>query len=665
MRRQSERGQVLILFALGLVVLLGAAAFTVDLGRQSAERRYLQNAADAGALAACTSLVKHPGDTALAVSAARTVATTNLDASPAGNGAPTIADPAEYTDSDGDLTLEANEMTSGIVADTTSARVAISTSIDTTVGHILGVDHLDAVAHARCKLVQPHLVPLVARRYANAPGPNDSCPSTDSAAFVDHFATAATSTCGNVDASSVTGYDTRTPASESSPGPEFALFGPQAKASNDSQYRGFIALDIRNFRDTYSRVYYNGVTSGTNPNSISTTCTPACNGQMSYFTHPYPGPGFAAITSSINYDNQIAVIDGNKSAQVPSEFDKTFDPGDEVLVALYNGTVMEIPDYTISVGSPIDLGTSASSNPVTVAATDGPTFTVSKNSSFYEAVTLSLVSDANAPDPAYDIVASATGAPAIGKVSQPTFTPNSFSPAERRGTDVAMTGIQANAVPKGVYAAWLHGDSSTTHLQRRAPVSIRIGGAQPDFAVSSEAGSSATVGGTATIPIYLTTANSGATKWNGGALTLSVDTASLPAGFGGTISFASTGGTAGSRSPSTNGNSPADTMSIVTSGLAAGQYTVDLRVHGTNSSGWPVTHVVPVTFTVASQPSGGRYVDVIGFGVVKITSIGSNDIYATAVSPAYSSLDDEALNQFKQPRLVPWCYETTAPCSEG
>ena len=43
---RAEGGQVLVIVALGLVVLLGAAAFTIDLGRRAAEERYLQNAAD-------------------------------------------------------------------------------------------------------------------------------------------------------------------------------------------------------------------------------------------------------------------------------------------------------------------------------------------------------------------------------------------------------------------------------------------------------------------------------------------------------------------------------------------------------------------------------------------------------------------------------------------
>ena len=54
--RRGERGQVLILAALTIPVLLGMAGMAVDVGSYSSERRTLQNAADAIALAAAQEL---------------------------------------------------------------------------------------------------------------------------------------------------------------------------------------------------------------------------------------------------------------------------------------------------------------------------------------------------------------------------------------------------------------------------------------------------------------------------------------------------------------------------------------------------------------------------------------------------------------------------------
>jgi Flp pilus assembly protein TadG len=53
---REERGQVLVLTALCLVVLLGAAALALDIGRMAVTRRQMQNAADSSALAGAWSL---------------------------------------------------------------------------------------------------------------------------------------------------------------------------------------------------------------------------------------------------------------------------------------------------------------------------------------------------------------------------------------------------------------------------------------------------------------------------------------------------------------------------------------------------------------------------------------------------------------------------------
>ncbi|HEX5396197.1 MAG TPA: pilus assembly protein TadG-related protein, partial [Candidatus Limnocylindria bacterium] len=81
--QRSERGQVLVIVALGLVVLLAAAAFTIDLGRRAAEERYLQNAADAAALAGCRALIAGATDND-AKQTADNVARANLTSSPSG-----------------------------------------------------------------------------------------------------------------------------------------------------------------------------------------------------------------------------------------------------------------------------------------------------------------------------------------------------------------------------------------------------------------------------------------------------------------------------------------------------------------------------------------------------------------------------------------------------
>src|SRR5690349_16081381 len=55
-RQAASPGQVMVMFALFIFVLLGFVALSIDGGYIIAERRQTQSAADAGALAAATSL---------------------------------------------------------------------------------------------------------------------------------------------------------------------------------------------------------------------------------------------------------------------------------------------------------------------------------------------------------------------------------------------------------------------------------------------------------------------------------------------------------------------------------------------------------------------------------------------------------------------------------
>ena len=60
------------------------------------------------------------------------------------------------------------------------------------------------------------------------------------------------------------------------------MYGPQTQATNNS-FRGFIALDVRDFTDAGSRQYYNGATAGMSSNTLK-------GHHAVYLTEPYPGP---------------------------------------------------------------------------------------------------------------------------------------------------------------------------------------------------------------------------------------------------------------------------------------------------------------------------------------------------------------------------------------
>jgi Flp pilus assembly protein TadG len=639
--RRAADGQVLVMFAIMLVVLLGFTGLAIDVGRQKAEERHIQTAADAAALAGCRSLIAGESDGA-ASTAARAVARINLVGSPSGTITAIAPDNArEYEDGHaGDPAY----LSSGVLVSGTSVRVAITSHVETALARVVGVPTLQAVARARCQLRSGPAIPIVARRYASAPGPGNG--------FTDFLATAATSADGSVDTVSVLGYGGRTPASELEPGPVFELYGPGAKAVNDSSFRGFVALDVRNFESVSSRVYYNGVPPGVSESTLKDL-------EGDYLLTGYPGPMFPPVTSPADPNNQVAVLQGNDSPMVVGNFDDVFVVGDRVLLAVYNGTVMQIPDFAISPPSSITVP-STTSSPIS-----GPNFTVSRNDAFNSTVTLHLHGDTAAAavgHPEWDIVPDpSVTPPAAGDMNQPTWSTDVFIPA-KKGTTVAMDSISTNTIPPGIYTVWLEGHSGNPYFQtRKVPVPVVVGGAARDFSLGNSTTSSsiAAMGGTATIPIYVSTTNASGTKWAGAsatAVTLGVDASSFTdcSFTAAAIGVGQLTLSASSVTPTASGDGALSNLTINSVGLAPGCYRFNVRAYGTNGDGQPVVHIQPVTFTVATTSSDGAYVDIDGFAVFEITGIDSNSILGRAVTGVAADSNDASLRRAQQARLIPW-----------
>ena len=661
--RGREHGQVLVLLAILMTLLLAFAGITIDIGRQLAERRHLQNAADAAALAACRALVAGQTDSA-AAQAARAVAMINLENSPTGTSVP-IADDLHREYADGHAGDPAY-LTNGIFISGTSVRVALDADLPTVLARVVGVGELGVGAQSRCMLQASPAVPIVARRYTKPPGPGNG--------FVDHLATAFTSGDGQVDALDPRGYDggARTIASEAEPGPVFSIYGNESKAGNASDFRGFVALDIRNFESDTSRQYYNEITAGTNASTIKDI-------EGAYLVDGYKGPAFPAVDTPPDGDTQVAVIPGNNTSFVVHQFDDQFEVGERLLLGVYDGTVMSIPDFSIV--PPLEIALPST----TTAPFDGPTFRVTRNNAFYSTVTLNLRGDASAAltgHPEYDIVPDpSVTPPAAGDMSEPIWSTDVFIPASGSGTTVAMNDIQTNAIPPGIYTVWLEGHSGVPYDQdRRVPVPVRVqtdanndgdysdvGDVRTnrDFSLlqSTLSGTTAALNGTIVLPVVVSTTSASSTRWAGGSgletpVTLSWDTDSLtdcaldPV----TLGMASISLSATSVTPAPSGpNDPADsTVTIDTLGLPGGCYQFALRGTGTNGYGQPVTHLQTVRFTVATTTAGGEYVDVIGFAVFEVTGITSNDINGQAVTGIYANPSDSNLRRAQLPRLVPW-----------
>ena len=632
--RRHERGQVLVMFAIGLVALLAFAALAIDIGRLMAERRHLQTAADAGALAGCQYLVDGGvADVAGASARARSVAEVNIAGSPSGAIGTMAATPA-YDDANGDAVLAPDELSSGVVVSATSARVAISSTIDTTLAKVVGITTLDVGARAHCTLEQDPALPIVARRYAAPPGPG----------FVDVLATEFTSTTGGIDADPL-GYDGREKASEGTPGPAFEIYGIGSKALNSSEFRGFINLDIRDFRDVTQRDYYNGAEAGENENMMKAE-------QAAYVTEPYPGPALPAATSPPTGDLQVATLSGHNTGHLLTAFDEVYDVDDRLMLAVYDGTVRAIPDFAITPPSRITLPAT------TVTPVDGPTFRVSKNAAFSGLVDLTLEGDAAAPIVTDNILpVPGNGPPAPGMMNEPVFSPDVFTPGGGSGTNVEMQDISATVVSPGVYTVWLKGTSTIPVKSRRHPVAVYVGGATRSFNLdnSSLSGSATNLGDPITFSIRVrgeswssaAPATQAALSWDSSSLsTCTLSPVTPPAGM--TVSFSASAVT-----PS-GGTGTLSTMTVETDGLASGCYMFTVRARATNSENQPVTRLATVTLYVASEPIEGEYVEIIGFAMFKVTYVDANTVSGRAISPICANPDCAELRQVQRARLIPW-----------
>lgn len=632
-RRGRADGQILVLFAMALVGIMAAAGLAFDIGRFYSEKRYLQNAADAGALAVANALIRGESTTD-AEAEGRDVLARNLMASPTGTVPSVALTPTYETGHAGDPEY----LSSGILISGGDVRVAIESDVTYTFGRAVGLTSAIVGGKALVK-TKGDLLPIAVRHYINAPGPFAGAVAPcdgNTNHFQDLVATANTSCLGSTtDASLRSTPNPGLPYNPTIPdddpvnhGPIIALVGQGASPSNAASFRGFVALDIRNFQyDTPpSNVFYNGVTVGMNMNTLKDI-------EAGWVATGYPGPDFPVVTVPPDPNDQVGIIDGNSSGAIVDAINARYDPGAEILAAVYSGTVSNIPDFSYAVPSTATINSNQTRN-------GSITMSVSKNDSFTGQVFTSAF-------------------PNWGEPAHPwgtTLTPLTFSPSPMtpNGT-VAWSTFETTGAPQGVYTIWIQGHSpSPALIDHFYPVGISIGSVNRDFSLSGGAAVLIpSTGATGTTGVTVSTPNTNGTFF-GGSVTLSVEggpdalvPGTLPVGIG-TVSV----------SPSTitldKGTSQTATVSINGGTLGPGVYQLSLRATGTNSTGQPVTRMVPITVAIATASTTDEYVDILGFTTFRITSMDSNTVYGYAISGVYADMNDPALRRGQVARLVPW-----------
>lgn len=631
-RRRRGDGQILVLFAMSLVAIMVAAGMAFDIGRFYSEKRYLQNAADAGALAVANALIRGESTTD-AEAEGRDVLTRNLLASPTGTIASVALTPQYEPGHAGDPSY----LSSGVLITGGDVRVAVKSDVTYTFGRVVGLGSATVGGRALVK-TKGDLIPVAVRHYINAPGPFAGavapCDGNENH-FQDLVATANTACLGSMtDASLRSTPNPGLPFNATTPdddpvnhGPIIALVGVGASPSNAASFRGFVSLDIRNFQyqSPPSNVFYNGVTSGTNANTLKDI-------EAAWVATGYPGPDFPVVTVPPDPNDQVGIIDGNSSGVVVDAINARYDPGHEVLAAVYSGTVSSIPDFNYAVPSTATINTNQTRNNLI-------TMSVTKNASFTGTV-------------------DTTAFPNWGETAHPwgtTLTPLAFSPGLALTPDgtVSWSTFETTGAPQGVYTVWIQGHSSSpVLLDHFYPVGISIGSVNRDFSTSGGAALLiASTGGTGTTTVTVSTPNTNA-GYFGGTVNLSVeggpeDNGVLPTGIG-----------AVSVSPSSitlnKGTTQTATVSVNGGTLGPGVYSLTLRVTGTNSTGEVVTRMVPLNVALATSSTANEYVDILGFTTFRITSLDSNTVYGYAISGVYADMNDPALRRGQVARLVPW-----------
>ncbi|MHB8400069.1 MAG: pilus assembly protein TadG-related protein [Candidatus Limnocylindrales bacterium] len=627
---------MLVLVALSIVALLAFASLAFDVGRFYSERRFLQNASDAAALAAANGLIRGETDSQ-AIDDADAILSRNFVADPTGR--PPALPPATPVYDSG-YAGDPSHLANGILINGGDVRVAIQNQVDWTFARAMGFTTNTIGARSEANLTG-NLLPVAVRHFVGAPGPNPGVTSPCTATsydFQDLVATSDTSCLGTdsdpslrTDPSAGLPFDPTNPNNDPAHhGPITTIVGQGASPSNSASFRGFVVLDIRDFNSSTSNVFYNGVTAGTNASTLK-------NFEAAWIASGYPGPAFPPATSPPDPNDQIALTSGNSAGVIVASIGARYAPGNDVLCAVYSGTVMTIPDFTMpGPTQPLAIGTTQNLNG-TVA------MSLTKNASFTGTVTTSAFADAN----------DSSGSYPSTMVSGLTFTPNPATPA----TTVTFATFATSGATAGLYTFWLQGHSASPYLtDHYVPVAVNIGGVARDFSSTLPVGgtlaSVAATGDSTTLTFTLSTPNSSSTSF-GGPVHLALQdgpatqTLGGPAGLG-SATFSANDFTLGA------GASQSVTLSLGSGTLAPGEYNMAIRASGTNSDKQPVTHLYPITLDVATAGTSNQYLDVMGFAVFTITAVDSNNVSGYAITPVIADMNDARLRYGQVAKLVPW-----------
>lgn len=679
----DEGGQTVVLVALLFVLLLGFAALSLDVGRFYAERRYLQNAVDSAALA-CARAYSQGGTPQTAWNAADSILQNfNLRGDPIGS---TITYPGAGDQVSGYLAppaydqsiVTAQNLTGGIlpVAVPLGCRVALTANVQTyfikLVQPTLAQIGMVTRAYATSK---GGFLPSVTYKYSNGPGPGDGSTSNFIAWTKQGPTDPAIGATGRdylCTTSSDVGCDD---ASPTNPGREHIIFGEDAKAFNDPNFRGYIGLDIRDFQRTDGasppnliHETYNGIANDANANTLKSY-------EAAWITGGYPGPDICTVTpNSFDACAEIAAIDGASAGQFIPQYDQSFRIGDVLMLQLYDGYVKTVPDFTLA-GPNITVPKSNTLPSTTVTYTMNSQFAASASvistEVYFDDGT--ITNGPGDPSGSNPFMVNAIGpctntAPPAGRHDCGTFTQNP-TPQGVASYNQTWSGLTSSNAAKGIYLAFLRGNATAPYNTRQhdALVTLTVDGQTHDFNLGSSGANVnvAAPGAQADFPIQVRD-GSGSSSWNGGAGSIKLSWERCPSvidvltGLPTSVLTCKINGSAATTFVTTDvgsGSTVQATFNVDTTGASNNTaYTGWIRAYGQDGSHNPVNHLYQVIVDVGLSSAGGvqTYVDVIGYAAFRITAINSNDVSGVAISPTVYNPNDPRLAMARKIRLVPW-----------
>ena len=665
----DEGGQTVVLVALLFVILMGFAALSLDVGRFYAERRFLQNGVDSAALA-CARAYSQGGTVQDGWNAADTVLQQfNLLRDPTSTvvtypgAGDQVSGATAALGYDNGIVADQN-LNSGIkpISDPVGCRVAVTVNVPTYFIKLIqpSLQNIGMTTRAYAKSIGGFL-PSVTYKYSNGPGPGTG--------DVNNFI-AWTMQSGQDYQCTVSSDVGCTAATPLLPGREHVLMGADAKATNDSSFRGYIALDIRNFAPDLAGIVTHDAYNGVAPDASSNTLK-AFEGN--WIDKGYPGPDICPVVPP-NFQpcDQIAALDGSSSGIFVTDYQNFFRVGDIIMLQLYDGTVKSIPDFTIQAPT-LAVPTSGSIPSSTIAYTMNTQFQTSGSQITTELFLDdgSLTSgpgDQSGTNPFMTgaITPCSDNAPPLAGKTCGAFTLPS-TPAGVPFYNQTWNGMSASGAVKGTYVVWLRGNASAPYDTRQhdAVATVIVGGQQKDFNLDSTLGYVAvTLGTRADFPVQVRD-HSGSTSWNGGASSIHLSWERCPSftdlttGVSTQLTCQINGtGTSGVDVNVGSGSSVEATFNVLTSGVGVldnKSYVGWIRGFGHDSSGDPVNHLFPVTVAVGTTTGGvTSYIDVIGYAAFRVTAINSNDVTGVAVSKYVLDPNDPAVAIARKIRLVPW-----------